>query len=164
MYIIFTSAYLEYILEAYKVKTFDFLPKPVTIEKLESTTIRLFEDINNENKKFISIANRIFINENDILYIQKDNMKAIIHTRTKTYTNYTSFSKIEKTLPKNFIRCHKSYIVNTQNISNVDVKNQTISFENKSRCFIGPKYKNTLMEVFYNGNFNCTNYTKSGIN
>ena len=38
-YIIFTSAHLEYILMAYKYKTFDFIPKPITQERLQTAPI-----------------------------------------------------------------------------------------------------------------------------
>lgn len=33
MYVIFTTAHLEYGILAYKCKTFDFLPKPITSER-----------------------------------------------------------------------------------------------------------------------------------
>ena len=42
VYIIFTSAHLEYILIAYKCKTFDFIPKPISKERVEET----FETVN----------------------------------------------------------------------------------------------------------------------
>ena len=34
-YIIFTTGHLEYSLLAYKLKTFDYIPKPITLERLE---------------------------------------------------------------------------------------------------------------------------------
>ena len=46
VYIIFATAHLEYLILAYKYKTFDYLPKPISIENLEATVLRLFNDIN----------------------------------------------------------------------------------------------------------------------
>ena len=80
-------------------------------------------------------------------------MKVIYHTHKQTYEVYSSFSKIQDTLPKNFVRCHKSYIVNTQNIVNIESDSNTISFASNSNCYIGPKYKNNFMEVFTHANF-----------
>ena len=51
VYIIFSTGHLEYSLLAYSVKTFDYLPKPITLERLEVTLNRLLEDLNNISSK-----------------------------------------------------------------------------------------------------------------
>ena len=58
IYIIFSTGHLEYSLVAYSVKTFDYLPKPITMERLEATLNRLLEDVQFSNKKFICINNK----------------------------------------------------------------------------------------------------------
>lgn len=45
-YIIFTTGHLEYAMIAYKFKTFDYLAKPITYDRLEETIKRLFDDVN----------------------------------------------------------------------------------------------------------------------
>jgi len=153
VYIIFSTGHLEYSLVAYSVKTFDYLPKPITIERLEVTLNRLLEDIDNIcSKDFIKINNKTIINEKEISYIKKDGMKLIFCTSSGNYETYSSFSKIENILPNNFIRCHKSYIANKDSIQNININNNTIVFNNSLSCDIGPKYKNNLMEVFKYGN------------
>lgn len=155
-YIIFITGHIEYVMMAYKYKTFDYLPKPITIERLEETILRLFSDIENtENNKYIRIGNnQNIVRENDIEYIKRDGMKLIYHTNSKNYETYSSFNKIKDSLPNNFVRCHKSFIVNVNKIADVEISSNTISFENNEQCLIGPKYKNTFMEVLNNyGNF-----------
>lgn len=153
IYIIFTTGHLEYALLAYKVKTFDYIPKPFTTERLQDTLERLFKDLTNTPKKYLRLNNKNIINQDEILYIKKDGMKLIVHTPSKKYETYSSFNKIEDCLPDNFVRCHKSYIANLDNIINVETQSNTIEFDN-SKCYIGPKYKNNFMEVFNNyGNF-----------
>ncbi len=152
-YIIFTSAHLEYILVAYKYKTFDFLPKPITISRLKETIDRLIEDVSsdNDNFSFINIDHKhTIINEDSIRYIKKNGMKLVFYTDTRTYEIYSSFNKISDRLPNNFVRCHKSYIANVNKITDVNINENTINFDNNSnlKCFIGPKYKNKFMEVF----------------
>ena len=58
-------------------------------------------------------------------------------------------------LPDTFIQCHKSYIVNTKKITSVDFSNNVIFLNDNvdCKCFIGPKYKNKIMEVFNYANF-----------
>ena len=149
-YIIFTTAHLEYAMLAYKFKTFDYLPKPITFERLEETILRLFCDLENSRQKnYIKIGkSQAIVNESDILYIKRDGMKLIFHTKNQEFETYSSFAKIETNLPENFVRCHKSFIVNINNISNIETSTNTISFDNDNYCLIGPKYKNKFMEVF----------------
>lgn len=142
-YIIFTTAHLEYSMIAYKYKTFDFLAKPVTTERLEETIIRLFDDIASDNASFFKLnKNKVFINSNDIFFIQKQGKKAIFKTTSKDFELNSSFSNILSNLPKNFVRCHKSYIVNLNKISHVQSNNTIVFKDNVSiQCKIGPKYE-----------------------
>lgn len=153
MYFIFITGHLEYSMLAYKVKTFDYLAKPITKERLEETLIRLFNDLYNTPKNYISIDSKQYLDENDILYIKRDGMKLVFYTKSGIYSTYNSFNKFQSCLPDNFVRCHKSYIVNINNITNVDINLNTIFLKENNKCFIGPKYKNIFMEVLKNGNF-----------
>lgn len=150
IYLIFTTGHLEYGLIAYQCKTFDYLSKPITLERLESTVLRLFEDISFRPNKFLKVENKnTVINLETIEYIKKDGMKLIFYTDNREYQIYSSFSKISDSLPDNFVRCHKSYIINIDKITNIQPNNNIVLFEH-GNCYIGPKYKNNLMEVFKN--------------
>lgn len=130
IYIIFITGHLEYALVAYKYKTFDYIPKPFVSERLELTISRLFDDIKSSVSNFIKVGNsQMLIRENDVLYIKKDNMKLTYHTQFQDYSSYIAFNKIDNM--KNCIY-----------LSNNDV------------CPIGPKYKNNLLEVINNYEYN----------
>lgn len=150
-YFIFATGHLEYVIYAYKVKTFDYLAKPITYDRLEETIIRLFEDVNGQPKKYIKIDNKnTIIDANEIQYIKRNKMKLIFHTSTRDYDAYTSFAKLQETLPKNYKRCHKSCIANLSQIKDVEPVSGTITFKDGSFCEIGPKYKSDIMEVLKN--------------
>lgn len=150
-YIIFTTAHLEYAMVAYKFKTFDYIAKPITSDRLEDTMKRLFEDVNGLPKKYIKIDNKnTIVDESEVKYIKRDGMKIVFHTDSRDYETYSSFNKIQDSLPDNFIRCHKSYIANINKIKDVEPVTNTITFENNNTCEIGPKYKHEFMEVFKN--------------
>ena len=153
VYIIFYTGHLEYALLAYKYKTFDYLCKPLSQERLEETILRLLDDVKLSNSNFIKIDNKTLINENDINYIKKDGMKLIIRTSEQDYITYSSLNKFIPCLPYNFVRCHKSFIVNINNVTKFDIKNNSVLFSNNDYCSIGAKYKNNFLEVFNNGNF-----------
>ena len=154
-YLIFTTGHLEYAMVAYKYKTFDYLPKPIVYERLEDTIIRLFEDANELTKKYIKIDNKsTMIDESEIQYIKRDGMKLVFHTSSRDYDTYSSFNKFQQNLPDTYIRCHKSYIANLNQIKDVEPVSGTITFMDGHTCDLGPKYKKEFMEVLKNhGNF-----------
>ncbi len=150
-YLIFTTAHLEYAMLAYKFKTFDYIAKPLMPERLEETIVRLFDDIQGLPKKYIKIDNKnTIIDENEINCIKRDGMKLVFHTSERDYEVYSSFNKIQDGLPSNFVRCHKSYVVNINNVTNVDPVENKLYFQENDFCDIGPKYKKDIMEVFEN--------------
>ena len=163
IYIIFTTAHLEYGLMAYKYKTFDYLVKPISVERLEVTVSRLLEDITESHCKYLKLSNnKIIIICDSICYIRKEGMKLILQADDRAYTIYSSFKNVMPNLPNNFVRCHKSYIVNINKIEHI-VNNQ-IMLKNKNICYIGPNYQKTFMEVLKHGNLSINldsiNYAK----
>ena len=154
VYIIFVTGHFEFGMVAYKYKTFDFLQKPLTKERFEETILRLYSDVFGNKEKYIRLDhNKTIIKENSIRFIKKDGMKVIFHTDTRDYETYSSFSKISDMLPYNFVRCHKSYIVNMSKITDIDMTENSIFFTPNDKCYIGPKYKNNFMEVLKNEYF-----------
>lgn len=151
IYIIFTTAHLEFAMVAYKFKTFDYIAKPITQERLEETITRLFNDIYSKPKKFLKIDNKnTLIDEYEINYIKRDGMKLVFCTDNRDYEIYSSFNKIQNTLPNNFVRCHKSYIVNMDKVINFEPVEHRFIFNNNSSCDVGPKFKNDILEVLNN--------------
>lgn len=149
IYLIFTTGHLEYGLIAYKYKTFDYLSKPITPARLEDTLLRLFDDISYSPKSFIKIDNKnTIISADKVNYIVKDGMKSIFYTDDNVLEVYNSFSKLEDALPSNFMRCHKSYIVNLDKITGIQSITNQVDFGQDYHCYIGPKYKEKFMEVF----------------
>ena len=147
-YLIFTTGHLEYAMVAYKYKTFDYIAKPITYDRLEDTVIRLFEDVNGLNKRYLRIDNKnTLVDESEIQYVKRDGMKLVFHTPSRDYDTYSSFNKFQDRLPKTYIRCHKSCIANINQIKDIEPVSGTITFKDGSTCDIGPKYKSEFMEV-----------------
>ena len=62
---------------------------------------------------------KIKVNYRNILYLEAANKMVSIRLDSVEYSIYGSLEKLEKDLPENFVRCHRSYIVNTGYISRV---------------------------------------------
>lgn len=154
-YIIFLTAHFEFAMLAYKVKTFDYLIKPFSSAKLEETILRLIDDAINNEKLYIKLGNgKHIIKQSDIFYIEKDQQKAIIHTPYSEIEVYTSFSNLMVCLPENFKRCHKSYIVNTEQISEINTKDNTLYINNKKTIPYSDRFFDLERMIFKND----TNY------
>lgn len=150
IYIIFATGHLEYALIAYKLKTFDYIAKPITQERMEETLIRLFQDIESAPEQYLALDKNKIIKQEAIQFIEKNGMKLVVYTDCGKYETYSSFNAIIPSLPSNFVRCHKSFIANINNVK--DIQTNTIKFDNM-QCYIGPKYKENFMEVLNNHGF-----------
>lgn len=152
-YFIFVTAHQEYTLLSFKIKTFDFLLKPVSYKILEECILSLNKDyIENKNLNSnvltVKSGNQIYtFNEDDIIYIEKFGKIMIVHTNNKIIRCYETFENIENRLDKSkFFRCHKSYLINIKKIKSIDVKNNMIVMSNNDTCLLSRKYKKELLE------------------
>lgn len=151
LYIIFLTGYMDYVFESLKTKIFDYLLKPITYEKLEDCILRLVGDIKGKNY-YVCLNNRITVNQNDIVFVEKVGIKSIIHMKDSEIPIYSTLEKVYNNLSRNFVRCHKSYIVNIDKIKNIDYTQNILLLDNNHKCSIGLKYKLGLLEVLKNAN------------
>lgn len=139
--IIFITALKEYVFDAFDVRAFHYILKPVSDEKLREVLSSALLHLEGTEKfiiaKTISECNKIFVK--DILYIEAQLRKVIIHTTYDIIEYYNRLSDIEAELQEyNFFRCHKSYIVNLSYIKSYD--NTSITLKNGEKIYIS-KYK-----------------------
>ena len=155
-YIVFITGHLEFSLLGYKVRPFDFLPKPVTKDILEKCLLDIHEDYMKssveehpeDDRLTIDSAGKVhFIKKRDIVFIEKFDKVSIIHTTSSNISCYKSLSDFEKllSLDSSFVRCHKSYIANRNYIAEISMENSEIVFDTGHRCFMGKKYKENLL-------------------
>lgn len=127
--IIFTTAYNEYAVKAFKLSAVDYLLKPISGEDLEKAIERFEKRFvsakaehssvateKTDNKIAIPVGQSIkFIDLNDIVFLKAENTYTEIHLQdhTKLLVSRT-LKNFEDTLLENpvFFRCHKSYIIN----------------------------------------------------
>jgi len=117
---IIISAHTDRALEAFEYGVLDFIGKPFTKERLQKAIMR-FE--NNEEKntypaKYIALRKTgklLLIEVDKIRYIKGAGIYSEIVLKNGTTELYDkSLNKLDPILPSNFIRTHKSYIVNIQ--------------------------------------------------
>jgi DNA-binding LytR/AlgR family response regulator len=151
--VIFTTAYREYALEGYELNVIDYLLKPITfdrffvsIEKFKHLQIpKAPENLTNEDHIFISSGSKnIKIIFDHILFIESLKDYITIHLENgKSHHLKQNISAFEKMLDSNFIRIHRSYIIQTKKLTAYSKNEVEI---NAIEIPIGSSYKETWLD------------------
>ena len=152
--VIVTTSHKEYAFDAYQHEIVDYLVKPVSMPlflKAVSKAERHFENLflgnkpNDRNYLFIrkdSIVHKVPVN--DVLWIEAMGDYVTIHTKDKKYILHSTLRTIESKLSKDkFIRVHRSYIVQLENIKTVEGNSIYI---NETAIPLGTLYKDNFFK------------------
>lgn len=161
---IFTTAYPQYALEGFNLNATDYLVKPIPFQRflkaiskardkyeLEQKSINVSSagpQSNHEKNDFIFVKSdyeNIKLNVNDIKYIQglKDYIKIYTKDSNKAILTLSNFKEIMDKLPNNFLRIHRSFIVN---ISYIKALQKTKVVIDDNRIPIGETYKKEVLQ------------------
>ena len=129
IYFVFVTAHSNYVFDAYELYSFDYILKPIDEKRVQKTIKRLQEKVyadkvaNCASKRNIAIqveGRRVFINPNEIVFIESVKPKVLIRTMKQKYLVGSELHTFEESLnPRDFFRCHKGYIVNLKYIKEV---------------------------------------------
>jgi len=158
--IIFTTAYSEYAVESYEYKAVDYLLKPITFSRflkaangaLEHYKLQQVEEtIQRASKSEQRKQDHIIIksgqeshkmNYSDILFIEGAQNYVIVHTVERKIMTLMRMKEMEEVLSgSDFIRIHKSYIINYHHLEKIESHQVTI----KGNCIpIGTIYRDSF--------------------
>ena len=162
--VIFTTAYSEYAIEGFRVDAIDYLLKPIGyadfLKAADKAKERFASKIDENTKiegdeKFLFIKSEykiVRINLSEIKYIEGMREYVRIHIESqKPVMALMSMKKMEEFLPhKNFMRVHRSFIVNLDKITTIE-RNRII-FDEDVFIAVSDQYKAKFQE-FLNNNF-----------
>jgi two-component system, LytTR family, response regulator len=135
--VIFTTAFEEYAIKAFDAHAADYLLKPFSKERFDKAMQKLLLHKNNMAKVVASTAlqtampsSRIVVKDNgkikiipfaQVQYFEAADDYVKIHTADGTFLKKQTMQFFENTLPSiEFIRVHRSYIVQAQLINRID--------------------------------------------
>lgn len=117
--IVFLTSYTKYMPDVFEVVTFDFIPKPITEERLRLLFIKAetYLNMTNQSFSFSYRRSRYSLKFDEILYLEKKGRQAVIHTEDKEYHTNMTLSEIWAGLDERvFAAIHGSFIVNLKHI------------------------------------------------
>lgn len=157
---VFLTAHSEYAINAIKQHVFDYLLKPIDMDKLKNcliaTKLSLLEHkAEKTNEKIIlRTTDKIhFIDPEEIIYLTSDNSytKLILLDTTilssKSISHYTDLLE-----PSQFFRCHNSFIVQKKYINEYNKKNKTLILSNQIEIPVSRAKKDSLLDWLFTNN------------
>ena len=134
--VVFTTAYSEYAIEGFKVNAVDYLLKPFGMQDFMRAANRLQERLSvpvaapkeTDDTLFLKTDYRIIkVSIPNIRYVEamSEYLKVWIEGEAKPIITLLSMKMMEERLPSNFMRIHRSYIINLDKIQEVN-KNRVI--------------------------------------
>ncbi|WP_299361682.1 LytTR family DNA-binding domain-containing protein [Winogradskyella sp.] len=147
--VIFTTAYPQYAVDGFEVNAIDYLLKPIAYERFLTAVNKVLHnnDRNANEDEFIILKENKALHKirfEDVQYIEAFGDYVKVHTKQKTITTHSTFSKFIENLPHYFLRTHKSFSINLKKL-NYLAGNQ-ISIDNH-KIPIGQTYKQTVLKA-----------------
>lgn len=150
--VIFLTEAAEMATEGYRHHAFDFLIKPVSTKRLEETMHRYVEEKLFSPEVFLSVNIRGCnqkIQLQKVLFFESQERKVSAIMADDEIVFYQKLNTLQEQLQgTSFIRCHQSYIVNTDYISMVTAS--SIILMNKKKIPISKRYSKSVREYILN--------------
>lgn len=170
--VIFTTAYNQYALKAFEVEAFNYLLKPFDEKrfydvinraksiiqlnqqaKFNSTIMQLFKDFSKSQSpqltefKIKDKGLERVIKISEVVYLEARSVYVIIHTNDKDILYRAALNLLEQQLPSNFLRIHRSIIINLNQVEKYKyLNNNTFEFllNNEQKVTSSRSYKNQI--------------------
>ncbi|MFT4738028.1 MAG: two-component system response regulator LytT [Cyclobacteriaceae bacterium] len=134
--IVFTTSHSEYAIEAFEHQVTDFLPKPIQLSRLIRSVERVKELLDNvsvqeeQNQLFVRVDGKfVRIDLSEIMYIESlgDYVRFYAESGSKYIVHSTIKNIAEKITNKNFLKIHRSYVINLSKVIDIDDTNLLIN-------------------------------------
>ena len=154
---VFVTAHEEFAINAIRVGAIDYILKPILISELktaiESVKKQFPDNQKTKNSDKITLSyegGKSIIDKEDILYIKgDDNISTVYLSKKRKITVSKTLKHFEDLLDINFIRIHKSYILNLKFASKIITKEvHFVELEDGTQLPISRRNYNKLNEVF----------------
>lgn len=162
--IIITSAYDEYALESFDLDVCDYLRKPFRFDRLLKAANRALEIYNLKKQASKSIVQTtvtaepenaqitikadkktILLQLDEIQYLESLGNYVKVWRNSDFLLTQRTMSSFEEQLPANFVRIHKSYILNKKFVHYIE--GNTVYLKNKQELPIGKNFRPIIKQL-----------------
>lgn len=149
--VIFITSYIDYVAKAFRVGAFQYLCKPIKQVDFHKDFLRAINQFETKHTvyEFKNNGNVAVIEYKEIIALEIWNKKIKLHTKNEIIVEDGRSSiadKEEQFEPYNFVRCHKSYLVNLHSISKIG--KEDILLFNGTTIPLSRNYRNQVLTEF----------------
>lgn len=150
--IVFTTAYAQYAVESFRVAPVDYLLKPFGFADFQRAANRVLQQFNLQmssnstpavsNSLYIKIEYKyVRIDQKDIRYIEgmSDYLRIFTTTEAKPLITHSTLRQIKEYLAPNFLQVHRSFIVNMEQLK--EIQRMRILMDKETWIPVGDLYK-----------------------
>lgn len=167
--VVFVTAYHEYAVESYRVGAVDYIVKPYGMKDFQRAAERVrvqyelmqqHHATHREDSLFVRADYKwVRIKAEDIRYIQglSDYLRITLKDASKPLVTYATFGHIMNCLPKNFVQVHRSWIVNMEEVR--EIERNRIVMDQDTYIPVGDRYKEQLKQYLQRCSIGMTGRT-----
>ena len=170
--IIFATAYDEHAIKAFEINAIDYLLKPFDYDRFDKAFKRAFVHLEQKGNRIKSIkvllsernigkkyADKILVNSNkkyffvevsDIIYISSNEKYVMLHSEDGRYLLRETMQNMEEKLDeKKFVRIHRSYIVNVDEIRHIEPATHgdyIVTLSNDEKVNLSRRYRGNIFK------------------
>ncbi len=158
--VIFSTAFAEYAVEGFELEAVDYLLKPIPMDRFMKAINRASDLLNAKNGKsdqedffFVKADKKLIkLAYDEILYIEGLKDYVIIKKEEGRVISLQTMKSLEERLPNdNFLRIHRSYIINLKKIKAVMGNVVEMQIAGKIEHIpVGKSYRDRLHEIIDN--------------
>ncbi|WP_199136739.1 LytR/AlgR family response regulator transcription factor [Pedobacter sp. ASV12] len=147
--VIFTTAYSEYAAASYDLEAVDYLLKPITQARFDKALAKFLKlqpvAEATPNFTYFKVSGKLVkVLHDDILYAQSIKDYILLHTLLGNHIVHMTMKYLGELLPeKEFVRVHRSYLVNRNAVQVIGKAHLRI---NEKEIPIGESYKRALVQ------------------
>jgi two-component system LytT family response regulator len=165
--VIFTTAYGQYAIQAFKYSAVDYLLKPIDIELLKDAVNRLSSNrLDNKHLRYKALESNIssdfptkivvttndsylYLKVNELVFVEGEgSYSSIFCVDGKKYTISRSLGEMEVILnPKDFFRTHKSQIVAIEHVKSYNKIENYITLTNGIKAMLSRRKKQEFLDL-----------------
>lgn len=155
--IVFVTTHSEFmpLTYRYRVSALDFIDKGLSdtefqhaiSDVLTHSYAQISQTVSQQSFVFKSAHSHVQVPFNDILYFETSSTihKVVLITKTSRMEFYGKISDVAK-VDQRLYQCHRSFVVNVENVLRVDKANLVVQFEEDESCFVSRMKLKGLLE------------------
>ncbi|MCB0793640.1 MAG: response regulator transcription factor [Flavobacteriales bacterium] len=123
-------------LEAFQFDVRDYLIKPVSFERFKQAWNKIFAQgpmppgTRSSDRVFVRSGSEIVqVDLSDVLFVRSESNHVVFVQRNGEVSSLMNMKDLEKKLPSNFVRVHRSYLVNLAHVVKLDTQDLLVGGE-----------------------------------